>query len=507
LFWGDAGFQNNVLLGDVLADYVDAGGGVVQMTFTMATSGFYTVSGRWRSSGYDPLIPNSYTSGTALTLGTIHQSGHPILTGVSSFSGGSSSYRNTVLGVSAGTILVADWSNGIPLIAANTASFTGRTVALNFFPPSSTMRVDFWDSTTDGARLMANALAFVAGVVSGPTATPTATPAATPTATPTATPAATPTATPTPTPTATHAATPTGTPTPTATPAATPTATPTPTPTATPTASPTPTPTASPTATPTATPTLPPPPPPGAQPDGLVWVYYSEADDGTPGCASDEGPCGISGGPGDAINLYIDGGSDGSDEGETVCRFGEDGGSGDNLCGADILIEMQNGHFTGIEPTIDTLVCNPSCADCDEETGICPLPLEPQTTRIRMNFRRGDAFAPPGAPPVGFRRVATLIVDSSGDGVASPTKIFANGVGAVGANLQLRPIANAVEACTGVGEPFSCCSGVATSADGRWPCGPRLIVPTKFAPEPGQFLQLLSGLAGLGCLYRLRRRA
>jgi hypothetical protein len=517
LFWGDACFQNNVLLGDVLADYVDAGGGAVQMTFTMASVGCFTIAGRWRSGGYDPLIPDSYTSGLPLTLGTIHQPGHPILSGVSSLSGGSSSYHNTVVGVSAETIRVADWSNGRPLIAANTVSFTGRTVALNFFPPSSDERGDFWDSTTDGARLMANALGFVAGVASGPTPTPTATPAATPTATPTAisTPTASPTPTPIASPTPTPIATPTATPiaSPTPTPIATPTATPMATPTAisTPTASPTPTPiatpTATPTASPTATPTLPPPPPAGAQPDGLVWVYHSEADDGTPGCASDEGPCGISGGPGDAINLYIDGGSDGSGEGETVCRFGEGGGSGDNLCGADILIEMQNGHFTGIEPTIDTLVCNPSCANCDVETGICPLPLEPQTTRIRMNFRRGDAFAPPGAPPVGYRRVATLIVDSSGNGAASPTKIFANGVGAVGANLQLRPIANAVEACTGVGEPFSCCSGVATSADGRWPCGPRQIAPTNFMPEPGQFLQLVSGLAGLGCLYRLRRRA
>jgi hypothetical protein len=464
LFFSDSSFANNSFLGDVLADYVDTGGGVVEMTFALQDSGSLAIAGRWRSGGYEPLINGTQSSGVLLTLGTLHQSGHPILSGVSSFSGGSGSFHNVVGGVSAGATLVADWSNGLPLIATNTGSFTGRTAALDFHPVSSDTRADLWDSTTDGDLLMANALAFVAGVTTGPTATPTATPAGTPTATPTAIP--------------------------------TPTASPTPTPTGTPTATPT--------ASPTATPTLPPPPPPGAHPDGLVWVYHSEADDGTPGCASDDGPCGISGGPGDSINLYIDGGSDGSGEGETVCRFGEDGGSGDNLCGADILIEMQNGHFTGIEPTIDTLVCNPSCADCD---GICPLPSEPQTTRIRMNFRRGDAFAPPGAPPVGFRRVATLIVDSSGDAAVSPTKVYANGVGAAGANLQLRPIANAVEACTDVGEPFSCCSGVATSADGRWPCGPRLIAPTNFMPEPGQFLQLVSGLAGLGCLYRLRRRA
>lgn len=206
----------------------------------------------------------------------------------------------------------------------------------------------------------------------------------------------------------------------------------------------------------------------------------------------------------DSIYLWIDGGDNPSGGGETVCMLGEGGGSGDNLCGASLLIQMQNGAFTGIKPTIDTLMCDPSCADCDGETGICSLPLEPQTTTIRMNFRLGDAFVPPAAPPVGPRQVATLYFDSSDDSPEAPTQIFANGVAAAGANLQLRPIANAVKACTGVGEPFACCSGVETSANGRWPCGARKIAPEL--PEPGQLLQLLSGLAGLGCLYCLRRR-
>jgi hypothetical protein len=195
------------------------------------------------------------------------------------------------------------------------------------------------------------------------------------------------------------------------------------------------------------------------------------------------------------INLWINGG--GNEGSGTVCSFGEGGSNGDHLCGADILIEMENGHFTGIEPTIDTLMCNPSCADCD---GICPLPLEPKTTRIRMNFRRGDG----SAPPVGYRRVATLIVDSSENSAETPTRVFANGVAAAGANLQLRPIANVVATCTGSGEPFSCCTGPSTGSG--WPCGPRLIAPVS-APEPGQLWQLISGLAGLGCLYRLRRRS
>ena len=296
-----------------------------------------------------------------------------------------------------------------------------------------------------------------------------------------------------------------GTPTP-ATPApATPTpATPTP---ATPTpATPTPA-TATPTTTtgtpiPTTTP-LPPPPPPGAQPHGLVWVYHSEADDGSPGCASNEGPCGISGGTGNAINLWIDGGTTQSGAEETDCRFGDDGGSGDILCGADILIQMENGSLTGIEPTIETLVCNPSCANCD---GICDLPGG--TTSIRMNFRRGGAFAPPEGTPLPSvpRRVARLIIDSSSNSTQMPTRVFANGVAAAGAKLQLRPIANVVSVCAGDGDPFSCCTDAATSDNGRWPCGAQLIAPAP-VPEPGQIWQLLSGLAGLGCLYRLRRRA
>jgi len=210
--------------------------------------------------------------------------------------------------------------------------------------------------------------------------------------------------------------------------------------------------------------------------------------------------CVLAGGSNEPLNLWIDGGSTPSGEGETVCKLGADGGRGDNLCGADLLIEMTGGNFTGIEPTVDTLVCNPSCANCDaEETGVCPLP--PSTTSIRMNFRRGAVFAPPAAP----RRVATLFVNSSGNTAESPSQVFASGVGAAGANLQLRRIANAADLCTGAGTPFSCCTAAKTG-DGEWPCGPRLIA-TGAVPEPAQIWQLIGGLAGLGWIYRMRRRS
>lgn len=157
--WSDSTFQNATLMGNVLADYVDAGGGVVIQTF--ATANGYAPLGRWASGGYQPMVPGGVTSGGSLTLGTVADPGHPIMDGVSSFVGGSSSYRGAGT-LAAGSNLIASWSNGTPLIA-ELMTFEGPVVTLNFFPPSSDQRSDFWLANTDGDLLMGNSLLYVAG--------------------------------------------------------------------------------------------------------------------------------------------------------------------------------------------------------------------------------------------------------------------------------------------------------------------------------------------------------
>ncbi|MCP4711813.1 MAG: DUF1565 domain-containing protein [Planctomycetes bacterium] len=149
-------FDDDILLGDRLADYVDGGGGVVVMTFTNAS---ISLAGRWATNAYDPILPDLQSSGSSLTLGTIHSPLHPALKDVASFDGGSSSYHGTG-GVNAEGTLIAEWSNGKPLIA-EMQKFVGRVLSVNFFPPSSDARSDFWDATTDGDILMANALNYV----------------------------------------------------------------------------------------------------------------------------------------------------------------------------------------------------------------------------------------------------------------------------------------------------------------------------------------------------------
>ena len=152
-------YSDPVALGNALADYVDGGGTVVLAAFNYLDS--YTPTGRFASGAYSPLIPNSYISGPAQSLILIKDlPNHPLLQGVNSFNGGSRSYRGSGT-LASGATVVAHWNNSdnTPLIAVK-----GNVVALNFFPPSSNMRSDFWDASTDGGRMMVNALAWTMAI-------------------------------------------------------------------------------------------------------------------------------------------------------------------------------------------------------------------------------------------------------------------------------------------------------------------------------------------------------
>jgi len=159
LVFSDRGFSNPTALGDVIADYCDSGGGVVQCTFSWHNS--IPLAGRWASGGYSPLTYASQAQGVELTIGTRHVPNHPVLQSVAAFSGGTSSYHNTGT-VAPNAVRIADWTNNAPLVA-EMPGFNGGIIGLNFYPPSSDARSDFWRSDTDGDMLMGNALAYVSG--------------------------------------------------------------------------------------------------------------------------------------------------------------------------------------------------------------------------------------------------------------------------------------------------------------------------------------------------------
>ena len=159
LIWGDYSFNDGVTFGNVLADYVDAGGGVLVAVFALDNSTGYAIQGRLRSGGYLPFVTATSSSGVSgLTL-VKDDASHPIVQGINSFNGGSTGYHNAPSSIASGAALVAHWSNGQPLVGVRQTN-SGRVAGLNFWPPSSDAISGNWLSSTDGGRLMANALAW-----------------------------------------------------------------------------------------------------------------------------------------------------------------------------------------------------------------------------------------------------------------------------------------------------------------------------------------------------------
>ncbi len=160
LVWSNTGFQNSALLGDTLADYVDGGGGVVVAVFANAiASSTLSIQGRWQGA-YEVIEDQSgSTSSSAASLGTVLLPQHPIMAGVNSFYGGSSSFRPTVTTLTPGSISIAEWSDGRILVAQGA---NPKRIDLGFYPPSNACFSHFWDAATDGAVMLANALHFSA---------------------------------------------------------------------------------------------------------------------------------------------------------------------------------------------------------------------------------------------------------------------------------------------------------------------------------------------------------
>eukprot|EP01111_Echinosteliopsis_oligospora_P013767 TRINITY_DN501_c0_g1_i2.p1 TRINITY_DN501_c0_g1~~TRINITY_DN501_c0_g1_i2.p1 ORF type:complete len:328 (-),score=75.59 TRINITY_DN501_c0_g1_i2:426-1409(-) len=134
--YNSSAFLDGGLMGDVLADYVDNGGGVVISVFTNCNNlrnGF--IKGRFLEGNYHPIMPARQhdTNGKRpLTLGRIHEPMHNIMNNVKSLDGGKSSFFCPGA-LQPEAKLVADWSNGVPLVVELQKKL-GQVVALNFFP-------------------------------------------------------------------------------------------------------------------------------------------------------------------------------------------------------------------------------------------------------------------------------------------------------------------------------------------------------------------------------------
>ncbi|MDH0863955.1 PEP-CTERM sorting domain-containing protein [Mitsuaria sp. GD03876] len=165
LVFNDATYADKTLLGNVLADYVDAGGGVVEAGLSHAGSGLGGLTGRFVTGNYDVFNSNSNQNSCG-SLGAVAEPDSPLMRDIHSFSGGLAAlcFRVTP---KAGASVVAYWTNDKPLLGYRT-DHNGIVVGLNMAPVSGDVLPGLWDPATDGALLMANSLAFAAGELPEP---------------------------------------------------------------------------------------------------------------------------------------------------------------------------------------------------------------------------------------------------------------------------------------------------------------------------------------------------
>ena len=171
LVYSNDSHEDSTALGNLLADYVDQGGGVVHAVFgNTSTNPDRQLLGRWQSDGYWLIPQGSNWQGTespGRSLGQILEPGHPIMDGVNDFFafgyvvpglGPWGAFRPNTRNVAPGATKVALWDDGATLVVVGP---NPRVVELGMHPVSSAVNnLGYWDETTDGARLMANALLF-----------------------------------------------------------------------------------------------------------------------------------------------------------------------------------------------------------------------------------------------------------------------------------------------------------------------------------------------------------
>jgi uncharacterized repeat protein (TIGR02543 family) len=150
LFWTYYGVANATSMGDVLADYYDAGGRVVTAVYALAG---YQFAGRFgtAANGYILISPaGSYSSCSGSTLGTVAEPASPLMEGVTSLS-----HTNPPCAQGAivnGGITVASWTGGSPMVVRGVVNGRNR-VDLNLWPNDNYLSGDY-------LKLIENALLF-----------------------------------------------------------------------------------------------------------------------------------------------------------------------------------------------------------------------------------------------------------------------------------------------------------------------------------------------------------
>jgi hypothetical protein len=144
---GDSTYQDPALWGDRLADFIDAGGVVIQYAYDNWDSDGAHPTGRYESGGYAPFIPGP-DDALSTSLGTILVPGSPLLAGVPTFT----TTDNTTPDVAPGATLLAKWTDDRNAIATK-----GQVASVAASPQDGSL-----DPMSAAAQLAVNAASVLA---------------------------------------------------------------------------------------------------------------------------------------------------------------------------------------------------------------------------------------------------------------------------------------------------------------------------------------------------------
>ena len=166
LVWSNGTYASDVDLGNVLADYVDQGGGVVTAVFSTSTTTVgRSLAGRWDTEQYWIIQPRSGNTSGFASLGTILEPGHPTAANVSTLSA-NSAFRPSTFNLGPGGRMIATWDDGRPLIAVSDTR--AGVVDLGLYPLSTVTSPNSWSAAgSDGDTIFANALIYAADSAGG----------------------------------------------------------------------------------------------------------------------------------------------------------------------------------------------------------------------------------------------------------------------------------------------------------------------------------------------------
>ncbi|OQB39481.1 MAG: hypothetical protein BWY09_01068 [Candidatus Hydrogenedentes bacterium ADurb.Bin179] len=140
-------FLDGAALGNVLADYVDAGGKVIHAAVTSGVG--WNIAGRFLTGGYMAFSADATSTYATRTLGA-YDAAHPIMAGITALE----NFYNWNVSLVYGSVLVASWTGDLPMVATKGASIVG----INLFIAGSDPR-----HSGDVAQLFRNAVLWLRG--------------------------------------------------------------------------------------------------------------------------------------------------------------------------------------------------------------------------------------------------------------------------------------------------------------------------------------------------------